>query len=700
MNQEYETPFLYRNRIHHKALDRVHGDKIYVSGSSGFEIANWMGKRLGLEGKNDSLSEGYNVLNFAVSLAYDMGCYPIIMVGVDLAYSQGLSYSSGINSHPLYDRRNSFRTKSDEEVILDKKDIYGQPIRTLWKWVREALWYGLFTLEHSDVLLINATEGGIGFPDIQNKSLTEVAAQYLVKHYDIPTWLHGEIQNTHWPHEVNETKITSLLKQLSESLKRCVEKYKCIENELAVIPQYIPNDNISDRILKIVDELKNEEAFQALLRNIEESSFHFTSLERQRLEDPQKNISLDENALRKNTLDLAHYGLLRKTAYSNALLIDEILNTKKDLNLKTALPQVKSLPSDEEIYVFDEQYLTLRDRELDLNYSESFPTDSYLRKETIFYPEGTLKFEQFYQGMLLHGPSTFFSKNGKVLARAWFIHGQQQGKMRAYFSSGQLHSILCFRDGQKHGKQEYFYRSGALKTVLYFKFSLLHSETAPACTLYHANGQMARRQYYINGQREGLEQIWNESGQLEIEAEYLRNHPIGAARQWHSNGQIAREIIYNGNSEKISAHYWNSEGKPISEGEPEEESYFEALSKKAGNLTQSLEDVLLKVSTLTPNIESLNVPEKGNTQPDFSEDLKDLQDEMNRLQELSQALDRESAVENAQECGLDPSNRLSFEQQLMHKHRKMTDQMQSIDEGLKDMLKNLLESQKDDENER
>lgn len=713
MNRGYEMPFFYRNRINHKALELIHGDKIYVSGSTGFKIAGWIEEKLGIKAsKNEkSLPEGYNVLNFALSLANFMGCNPIIMVGVDLAYSEGHSYSSGINSHPLHDRKKDFQTKSEKEQLLNKKDINGNPIRTLWKWVRESLWYGIFAHDHPDVLLINATEGGIGFPDIQNKTLAEVAAKHLVQHYDIPTQLHGEIQNSQWPKKIKESQIITLLNKLSESLKRCEKICQHIEDGLS-LPYEKRNDNSNSielsKLYDSMNELREEDAFQAILQDIDESCLRFTSLERQRLKNEKKLIPQEEVMSRQNTLDLIQYGLLKKTAHSNAGLIDSILSnyeaTKVTLptSSKNSSPAEKISSSEGDVYIFDGQYLTLRDCDLELNYTEEFPVEFYLRKERRFYPDGKVKLEQFYQGMMLHGPSTFFANDGKVLALSWFVHGQQQGKMHTYFSSGQVHSVQRFKRGQKHGKQEFFYPDGSLKTILLYREGRLHAENQPACSLYYSNGQLARQQFFIEGMLEGVERMWKENGQLEMEAHYKHNNPFGVTRQWHPNGQLACEINFDNNSQRVSAHYWTSEGISVSADEIKPESYFEILSKNAGSLSHSLENVFSKMTALMPSVLDSTPKLENNDalQPDFAQDLKDLQNELARLEGLSQALKRETAKENSQECGLDPKTQASFEQQLLLKHRKMTDQMQSIDQGLHNMLKELLQNNEDDQNEK
>lgn len=698
INQGHEMPFFYRNRMNHKALDMIYGDKICISGSLGFKIATWMEKKLKLPIKADPLAEGYNVLNFALSLAYTMGCNPIIMVGVDLAFSRGLSYASGIKSYPLYDKDTSFRARSMKEEILTKKDIYGQPIQTLWKWIRESLWYALFAESHPDLLLINATEGGIGFPGVTNKTLEEVAAQHLVQHYDILTRLHGEIQNSQWPQKIKKRNIINVLARLLRSLKRCAVKYQRIEDKLSLPTKR----NIS--LNRPIKEISKQEAFEAILQDIEESSLRFTSLERQRLKNAKKNISKKELSIRQNKLDCTHYNFLKKTAYSNALLIDSILKehegyqAPRRARVKKHRPKMHhqlSLPGD--LYFFEGTSLILRDNEMGLNYSEALPADFYLRKETVFYPEGMVKIEQFYQGMLLHGPSTFFSRKGSILAQSWFIHGQQQGKMLTYYANGKIHSIQRYCDGKKHGSQEFFYEDGTLKMRLLYQEGRLHSDSEPACKVYYPNGQLAREQLFVNGLHEGIERLWSLTGQLEIEVEYDHGKPINKARQWHSNGQLACEIIYGNDSQKISANYWDYQGASISKDKHEQESYFEIFSKNSQNLMLSLKNVISQVSTMPSALESNNPSIKNAAQLDYSEDLILLNQEMRHLQELSQAIAKETKLENLEEYFHDPDNHAILKQHMLHQHQKMAQQMQSIDLGLKDILMKLQKPEEEDQ---
>lgn len=83
-------------------------------------------------------------MNFNLSIAKDLGCNPILVVGVDLAYSDNLSYAPGLVRHAIQDPKEAFLTKYSHEELLIKNDINGVPVNTLWKWVNESLWYAQF----------------------------------------------------------------------------------------------------------------------------------------------------------------------------------------------------------------------------------------------------------------------------------------------------------------------------------------------------------------------------------------------------------------------------------------------------------------------------------------------------------------------------------------------------------------------------
>ena len=446
-NQAYELPFLYRSRMNHQAFEIVHGDRLYVTGTAGYHLGKWMEQKLGFA-QDLIMDEGFNVLNFSLVLAHAMGCNPLICVGIDLAYSGGNSYASGIASHPIHDRRENFRTKTNEDEIVTKNDIFGKPVETLWKWISESGWYSTFAVQHPEAKLINATEGGIGFDKVANMSLKQVKHDFLGKQYDLHTRLHGEIQNSLFPPTATEERVRDCLTQLAIGLKACAEHCQEIlklfaQSCSAESPDQV--DAYAGKIKDAIKKLEDEEAYKVILEvfNNDYAKVDLPLLMRLRFDEGR--LTAQEIERKKNQYASNRYKKLHDTASFQAGMFQYIIKEKakhekiteiaqEKEKMQVALHNLKQIyplpqPTPEESYAFDGQFLTLIDPELGLDYQEPFKPNAD-QKMNLYYPDGALKFEQFYRGGLLHGPSTFYHENGAVLAQAWFLDGQRQGKMR------------------------------------------------------------------------------------------------------------------------------------------------------------------------------------------------------------------------------------------------------------------------------
>lgn len=499
MNQAYEAPFLYMSRMLHSALKMVHGERVFVTGSSGYDIGRWVEEKLGIEG--EAIDAGYNVLNFSLSIAKSMGCNPLILVGVDLAYSQDRSYASGIVSHPIHDRRRHFSTKSSAEALLQKKDIFGNPVRTLWKWVGESFWYTKFAGQNPDVLIVNATEGGIGFPGIENMTLAEVSERYLTKTYDVASMVHGAIQKSRMPPEVTVSKIKELLGHLSLGYDAIAVKYQELIDKLLELddrksPQQI--ETIYEEAAVKENEIYEDEIYRLILKPIDEATKSVFALELDRLKFDEGLIPRHEIILKRAKIDLKRYEGLKKTTLRHASLIRLILHQHDMDQEKIALLAKENLSK-----------LPDRHSEKDL------------------------------QGD---------SKKG-------------DGTSPKYYHGGQLYSLQRYREGKPEGKQEYFYETGLPKTVMTYERGLLNG----VVKLYHPNGQVFRELNYKDGKRYGFDRIWDEAGRLLIEAQFEGDQPVGAARRWYSNGTLACEMIYDDPSQRLQSKYWDEEGQPLPE---------------------------------------------------------------------------------------------------------------------------------------
>ena len=229
-NTAFEVPFFYRNRLHHRAFRMIHGSHLFITGGGGYGVSEWFEKRFGIEGRD--IDEGFNVVNFCLDIARVMGCDPIIMLGMDLAFTGMEAYAEGIQEDAKVNKEEILSGIDLDSKAILRKDIHGKPIYTLWKWVAESNWISDFgkACDQLGITLINSTEGGIGMKDIPNESLALVTEKYLTFQYDLSNRLHGEIQNSAMP-QVTISALIEAMVELRDSLIRCQDHLKVLFEE-------------------------------------------------------------------------------------------------------------------------------------------------------------------------------------------------------------------------------------------------------------------------------------------------------------------------------------------------------------------------------------------------------------------------------------------------------------------------------------
>lgn len=238
-NIDLDVPFLYRNRLFNRALDCVKGPRLYVTGSGGYDISEWIEKKLKI--KSESIEEGYNVINFCMELANAFGCNPIIFVGMDLAYTNMKIYPPGVVEKYKVSKDEILNPPKLADQAILRKDIYGKPIYTMWKWLSEAQWMGTFAKEHPEVTLINATEGGIGFPNVLNEPLKKVIKERLTRSEKLEEKVKKEIEAAAMP-QVTPKKINALLKELRTSLVNCKNDLEILLEETLIVKEQVEKE--------------------------------------------------------------------------------------------------------------------------------------------------------------------------------------------------------------------------------------------------------------------------------------------------------------------------------------------------------------------------------------------------------------------------------------------------------------------------
>lgn len=487
-NQAFEVPFFYRQRLNHGAFRTVHGPHLYVTGSGGYDVAEFFEERLDIKGT--FFEEGHNVINFAMEIAHQMGCYPLIFVGMDLAFTDRKTYSAGVTFDPAVEQRSLTEYANFETTGMLRKDIYGEPIYTLWKWVAEAEWIGDWAKKNSDARLLNCTEGGLGFPGVPNRALAEVCQEFLRDSSALQGRIHAEVQNSRMP-QVTQERVELLMHELHESLRRCGADLDVLIEELDKLKE---KSQLQEKALEHAQsgkaalaelELEEEPAYGAILAIFNTVSSHLINKEvmqikyDQRLEEWQKNISRMELTQKK-------LRFLRETAKANAELIDFAFAEQSNDNLVSTECQSESMKVSP----------PLRDRECLPIPAGDVGKEGPWRT---YYDSGSVKGISHYKEGVLHGPALFYSESGALLSQEFFSEGELEGEALYFYpseppSAPQLFSRQHFLQGIPHGKQLYYYENGQLKTSLEY----LNGQLIGEGLLYAPNGSLKRKILFSN----------------------------------------------------------------------------------------------------------------------------------------------------------------------------------------------------------
>lgn len=322
-NQAFEIPFFYRNRMHHQAFLMIHGPRLYITGSGGYDIADWFEERLNIKG--ELLDEGHNVVNFCLEIANALGCNPIIFVGMDLAYTGMRSYAPGVEKTVKITKKSLINKADPDQEALLWKDVEGKPIYTLWKWIAEADWIGEYSKEHPHLTILNATEGGIGFPGVPNVKLKDVIKTICTQNFDLKGRIHGEIQNHPISH-VTRDQVFHLVYELRDSLIRCVQDLEILIEENEKLKKKNSKDFtgslITGRSALYEDELTQEvgylyvlSVFNVAYSRLLNGQLHQANLLKSETQKKRRKLMLNQERLR----------FLREVAQTNLILIDGAL---------------------------------------------------------------------------------------------------------------------------------------------------------------------------------------------------------------------------------------------------------------------------------------------------------------------------------------------------------------------------------------
>jgi hypothetical protein len=191
-NFSFETPLVYRSRINKEAMGYFHGPLLFNNYSSNYPTFELLEDYFDIP--QEPCEEGHSSVTFAVAMALEMGCNPITFLGVDLSYSDEKKYSKGAMNLMRCDKENEREHRKDWEGLTKRKDIFGNQVTTMWKWITESFWLSALLRENPETTWINAAQSGIGFKCIANMSLKVIEKQFLSRSWDLEQRIFQETQ--------------------------------------------------------------------------------------------------------------------------------------------------------------------------------------------------------------------------------------------------------------------------------------------------------------------------------------------------------------------------------------------------------------------------------------------------------------------------------------------------------------------------
>lgn len=532
-NIAFETPFFFRSRMTSDAVSLLHGPRVYLPGTTGYPIAEFVDKGLGYD--PFQMDEGANVINTSLSIAEKLGCNPIIFVGLDLAYTDGLSYAPGITSHGIHDPREQFITKAKQDELVLATDIHGQPIYTLMKWMVESSWYANFARNFPHLKLLNCTEGGIGFAGVENMPLGSAVSQYLNQSLDCEGKIAAALLSSDAGLTPSMEKIKEILASVVVGLTECADKMTVFQaNQPAIWFEKIPTE--SEELKAFEAELEKIPVYEYLLKPFDAAYKIYMRASDQKEFGAQSDVQ---------ELVKGRFPYLADIVVQNLKYIQKAIKRK-------------------------------------VNFEQAKKTVQQDVKPPLI-PESSIN----------GTPSIEYYPSGSVLSSASYKDGVKHGLFQTFTEEGQLLSSREFKDGAEEGIHIYCYRDGKLKSQIPYSSGLLDGEVR----LYHPNGVLKRSITYRMGKRHGFDTLNYINGSPLLKAEYREDIPLGKAMTWHIEGPMSMEVSYFTPGVIAQIKRWDTKGE-LKETEGPKLDFMDTAVVNSIQLQNSIADMAHGLETL------------------------------------------------------------------------------------------------------
>lgn len=214
-----KIPFLYISDLNHNVLKTL-GREHLIFGTTNSKFYNWLIAKCGKMGVD--LALGGSVATLGFSFVKTIGIERLILVGQDLALTNGENYAGGMVCGVNVDNFDTMMVPGNvEEEILTRGDYY-----IYLKWFEQQIKEAKEE-SHVHFEVTNATEGGARILGTEVMSLEGAIDQYCKETYDVEKILKSVdvlVSKEKWQ------KVIDLLEKMKKGLSSLKEKAKEAEN--------------------------------------------------------------------------------------------------------------------------------------------------------------------------------------------------------------------------------------------------------------------------------------------------------------------------------------------------------------------------------------------------------------------------------------------------------------------------------------
>lgn len=222
----FDVPLLYSTRLFPGVFQTCNGPFGYMRSGIGGAAELWIEEELGLNdpllGENLS-EESISVTAICLAWAVFLGCNPIFLSGIDLAYTANKRYANEEEEEVSQLEKE----KSAPDRIVKRKARQGQFVSTAIRWLIEEQGFSQFAKKHRELQFFNTTEGGLlirGIPDCSLEACLQFPKRNLKKE------VQRQIAASPMPPNT-EKIIKEKLKELKKSLDQVILHLEILAKE-------------------------------------------------------------------------------------------------------------------------------------------------------------------------------------------------------------------------------------------------------------------------------------------------------------------------------------------------------------------------------------------------------------------------------------------------------------------------------------